>query len=87
MPAVQVNTISAVLVPGTNVTYETVMVQNLGPNLIALDLAGVAGTASGWQVLPGASVTFRRPPLTAVLAIAATLLQVSPADTRWMVTV
>ena len=87
MPVAQVNTASAVMIPGTNTWYETIQVQNLGPNLIALELGAAASTAGGWQVLPGASVTFRRPPLTAVHSIAATLLQVSPADTRYMVTV
>jgi hypothetical protein len=67
MPAVQVGTSTAVLVPATNNAAETILIQNLGPNAIAVELGGAAVLATSWNI-----------PATAV--------QVSPADTRYVIT-
>jgi hypothetical protein len=59
----------------------------VGPNAIAVELGGAAVLATSWNIpATTGTLSLRRPPLTAVNAIAATAVQVSPADTRYVIT-
>jgi hypothetical protein len=71
MPAVQVNTTTTPLVAADADQWRFVLVSNLGPNTIFLGDPGQAATTAGGL---------------AIHAIAATAAQVSPADTRVLVT-
>ena len=84
MPAYQVTTASTAMLDGTNDGHESVGIQNLGPNPIYVELGAAATVAGGTQVpASGGTLSFMRPPDTAVNVICA-VLQATPADTRWM---
>lgn len=83
MAAVQVATTSTTLLTADPDNWRTVVVQNLGPNAIYVETAGAAATTTGVQVAATSGVvTLPIAPNATVTAIAATALQVSPADTR-----
>jgi hypothetical protein len=86
MPAFQAQTTTSALLAGTNNGYETVFIQNLGPNLIYVEVGAAAAAATGVQVaITTGTVTVKRPPLTAINVLAAVANQVSPADTRYVI--
>lgn len=71
---------STIYTPGD---YETdkVLIQNIGPNAIYLQIGGAAATANnGYRLLTSATVTIG--PDKVITAIAATADQVAGADTR-----
>jgi hypothetical protein len=88
MPAVQVNTTTTPLVAADADQWRFVLVSNLGPNTIFLGDPGQAATTAGGLAIPSNSSVgpIRLPPNLALNAIAATAAQVSPADTRVLVT-
>ena len=86
MAAFQVTTTTSVMLPATNNAYETVIIQNLGPNAIFVELAATTATTTGVSVAATTgTLTVRRPPLTAISAITTAANQASPADTRFQI--
>lgn len=85
MPAFQAQTTTSAMLAATNPTYETLLIQNLGPNAVYIAFDAAAATTTGTQIVATTgSITVRRPPYTAVNIIAATANQASPADTRYL---
>lgn len=86
--AVAVATASATLVFTAMTGRNTFSLQNLGPNAIYCGYDSAVTTATGTQVASGAflavDLVANSTTDTAVYCIAASALQVSPADTRWM---
>lgn len=86
MAAFQALTTTAVMIAGTNSTYENLFIQNLGPNTVFVEMGAAAVATTSLQVAATTgTLTVRRPPLTSVNVIAATANQVSPADTRFVI--
>lgn len=73
------------MIAGTNTGYEDIEIRNLGPNAVYVEVGAAAAVATGTPI-PATSGTLRirRSPGQAVNVIAATALQVSPADTRYL---
>ncbi len=82
MAAVQVDTTAADLVPASDVAQRKILIQNLGPNSIFLDIGAVATATTGIVIAASGANTFTVAPGKAISAIT-TVLQVSPSDTRW----
>lgn len=81
--AVQVNTTAATVIAADSPRYRSVAIRNMGPNPVYVDLDSAATVAGSMPVdANGGYYAFRLPPNTAVSMIAATALQVTPADTR-----
>jgi hypothetical protein len=88
MAAVQVATTSTTIVASDPDQWRTVFVSNLGPNPIFVEV-GAAATAAGSvsvAATTGLLGPIALPPNQAINAICPTALQVTPADTRVMVT-
>jgi hypothetical protein len=88
MPAVQIATASATQILAANAAVEPrtrLLITNLGPNTIYLGPDNTVTTATGLPVPTGASVELRGTINGTVFGIAATALQVTPADTRYWV--
>lgn len=86
MPAYQATTTTSLMLAATNNAYETVFIQNLGPNVVYVELAATTATTTGTQIpITSGTLSLRRPPLTGVAIIAASANQVSPADTRYAI--
>lgn len=86
MPAFQAQTTTSLMLAGTNNGYETVFIQNLGPNVVYVELAATTATTTGTQIpITSGTMTIRRPPLTPIAIIANSANQVSPADTRYVI--
>ena len=86
MPAFQAQTTTSALLAATNNGVETVFIQNLGPNVIYLEVGAAAATTTGVQMaITSGTITLRRPPLTAINVIAAVANQSTPADTRYVI--
>lgn len=83
--AVQATTTSQTALAAPSVT-RGVLVQNLGPEAIWVDLDGDATTTGSWQVPSGGSLAFVQGPGMAVRVRSTSAAQVSPADTRIGVT-
>ena len=88
MPAVQLATASATQILPANAASlqrDRVLITNLGPNTIYLGTDNTVTTANGLPVPTNATVDLRGAINGTVFGIAATALQVSPADTRYWV--
>lgn len=83
MAAVNVGLTAANLLAADPDQHRSVIVQNLGPNAIYLEIGAAAAVATGFKVL--AAATSPMIPLhagNALSAIAETAAQTSPANTR-----
>lgn len=85
MAAIAVGITSTVLIANTVNDNQDVTVQNRGPNSIYVEVGGAAVIATSIEVTSGAVWMFRHPALTSLNAICS-VLQVTPLDTRVMVT-
>jgi hypothetical protein len=86
MAAFQATTASTTLLAADPDQWRTVIVSNLGPNTIYLEVGAAAVVASSYGVpTNSASPPIQLPPATMLNVIAATANQVSPADTRLLV--
>jgi len=75
-----------ILAANTNVAQRSaVVIQNLGPNAIAVDTVNTVTTATGIQIPTNGTLTLTAGINGTLFAIAATANQVSPADTRILV--
>lgn len=82
--AAQVNTTAgSIVAENVGGGRRTVFVANLGPNAIYLGMSNAVTTATGYPVAAtSGTATVVLEPGDRLFAIAATALQVSPADTR-----
>lgn len=86
MAAFQALTTTSVMLAATNNAGENLFIQNLGPNVVYVELAATTALTTGIQIpITSGTLSLRRPPLTAVAIIAATANQASPADTRYTI--
>lgn len=75
-----------ILAANTNVAERSaVVIQNLGPNAIAVGVDNTVTTGNGVQVPSNGVLTLTAGINGTLFAIAATAAQVSPADTRILV--
>lgn len=86
--AVLASAATQILGPNVSVTRrQAVVIQNLGPNAIAVDTVNTVTVTNGIEILPNADKTLTAGVNGALFARAATADQVSPADTRILVEV
>jgi len=75
-----------ILAANTNVAERSaVVIQNLGPNAIAVGVDNTVTTANGVQIPSNGVLTLTAGINGTLFAVAATANQVSPADTRVLV--
>jgi hypothetical protein len=87
MAAVQVTTAGVALLAAKAEEERDVIIQNLGPNAIFIEIGAAATLIGGLQIAATTGqLATRVPANAAVNAIAATANQASPADTRIVIT-